>query len=110
MLPLSLKEHFSDGKNENVISWMEEIAGKDKRNQLQFLLQIFSVADLSIRTASQLMEQLELYIRIDLAKLPSRSTITGLKQTPFYHKEELLRTFNLQEIKHIYLNPHHYHY
>lgn len=103
LLPLSLKEHFSDEKTESFISWMEEIAGKDKRNQLQFLLQIFSVADLSIRTASQLMEQLELYIRIDLAKLPSRSTITGLKQTPFYHKEELLRTFNLKEIIQTYL-------
>ena len=98
LLPLSLKEHFSDGKTENVISWMEETAGKDRRNQLQLLLQIFSLADLSIRTASQLMEQLELFIKIDLAKLPSRSTITGLKRAPFYHKEELLKKFNSQEV------------
>ncbi len=98
LLPLSLKENYTDGEYENTITWLQDVAGKDKRKQLQFLLQLFSHASITNRIASQLMEQLELYIKIDLAKLPSRSNIIGLNRTPFHHTEELLKKFDLHEI------------
>lgn len=98
LLPLSLKEHYIDGLSKDTLSWIEEIAGKDKQKQLQFLLQLFSNANISKRIAGQLMEQLELYIKIDLASLPSRSNITGLNRSPYYHSEELLKKFNLHDI------------
>ncbi|MBK7965569.1 MAG: hypothetical protein IPK10_09935 [Bacteroidetes bacterium] len=34
LLPLSLKEQYTDGETENTISWMQEIAGKINASNL----------------------------------------------------------------------------
>jgi hypothetical protein len=98
LLPLPLKENFTDGESGSVDLWMEGIAGKDKRKQLQFLLQLISRSEASLKMAGLIIEQLEVYIKIDLAKLPSRSTLKGPARKIYYHKEPLLKKIDLPSI------------
>lgn len=105
LLPDALLEHFNEGEHPSSLIWLEELAGKDSRKQLQFLLQLISQSGVSLKMAGYIIEQLEVYIKINLSKLPSRSALKGPARSVYYHKEPILKKIDLQALLHEPLPP-----